>query len=221
MVVSGAGFVHKSQSSPSVISITVVSVQQPASPPAPTSVVKQATALDTAAWVDAAFDLLAEGGIDAVRIDPLAKRLGVTRGSFYWHFKDRAALHSAVLKQWRKWATYQVGNRVEQATADPGERLRRTLALPAAGPRARRAAAIEMAIRQWARRDEEAAAAVQRIDHQRLTYYAKLFAERGHAEEEARRRAYLFYAALMSQAIIVTDDSTDVSADLARMVIGD
>ncbi len=202
------------------MTITVVFLQHPASPPAP-STAKQATALDAAAWVDAAFDLLAEGGIDAVRIDPLAKRLGVTRGSFYWHFKDRAALHSAVLKQWRKWATYQVGNRVEKATSDPGERLRRTLALPSKGARAKRAAAIEMAIRQWARRDDEAASAVQRIDHQRLTYYAKLFAERGHTEEEARRRAYLFYAALMSQAIIVTDETTDVDADLARMVIGD
>ena len=51
-----------------------------------------ATTLDSAAWVEAAFDALAEGGIEAVRIDPLAKQLGVTRGSFYWHFTDRAAL---------------------------------------------------------------------------------------------------------------------------------
>lgn len=203
------------------MTITVVFLQQPASPPAPNTSAKPSTALDVSAWVDAAFDLLAEGGIDAVRIDPLAKRLGVTRGSFYWHFKDRAALHSAVLKQWRKWATYQVGNRVEQATADPGERLRRTLALPSKGARAKRAAAIEMAIRQWARRDGEAASAVQRIDHHRLSYYAKLFGEIGHNEKEARKRAYLFYAALMSQAIIVTDESTDISADLACMVIGE
>jgi AcrR family transcriptional regulator len=179
------------------------------------------TTLDIDAWVAAAFDLLAEGGIDAVRVDPLAKRLGVTRGSFYWHFKDRAALHQAMLKQWRKWATYQVGDRIEKAVMDAGERLRRTLALPTSGPRATRAAAIEMAIRLWARRDEEAAAAVERIDHQRLRYYAKLFVERGHDEDEARRRAYLFYAALMSQAIVKIDPLTDVNADLASMVIGD
>ena len=179
------------------------------------------TTLDAAAWVEAAFDLRAEGGVDAVRIDPLAKRLGVTRGSFYWHFKDREALHQAMLKQWRKWATYQVGDKLERAVPDARERLRRNLALPAAGPRAKRAAAIEFAIRQWARRDEEAARAVQRIDHQRLHYYAKHFLELGHGEEDARKRAYLFYAALMSQAIIVTDASTDVRAHLASMVIGD
>jgi AcrR family transcriptional regulator len=181
----------------------------------------QNSQLDAAAWIEAALDALAEGGVEAVRVDPLAKRLGVTRGSFYWHFKDRAALHQAMLKQWRKGATYQVGDRLERAAPDAGERLRRTLALPASGPRATRAAAIEMAIRLWARRDEEAASAVKRIDHHRLSYYAKLFTELGHAPNEARRRAYLFYAALMSQAIIVTDASTDVREHLADMVVGD
>ncbi len=179
------------------------------------------TTLDVTAWVEAAFDLLAEGGIDAVRVDPLAKRLGVTRGSFYWHFKDREALHKAMLKQWRKAATYQVGDRLERAAPDAGERLKRTLALPSSGPKATRAAAIEMAIRFWARRDEEAAHAVLLIDHHRLRYYAKLFLELGHGPEEARKRAYLFYAALMSQAIIVTDEQTDVRAELASMVVGD
>lgn len=186
-----------------------------------TATAPQTAQLDVAAWVEAAFDLLAEGGIDAVRVDPLAKRLGVTRGSFYWHFKDREALHKAMLKQWRKWATYQVGDRIDRAAPDARERLRKNLALPAAGPRAKRAAAIEMAIRFWARRDQEAASAVQRIDHQRLVYYARHFVELGYCEVEARRRAYLFYAALMSQAIIVTDASTDVREHLADMVVGD
>lgn len=197
--------------------ITVVSVQQSASKARPPG--GQGAALDAAAWIDAAFDLLAEGGIDAVRVDPLAKRLGVTRGSFYWHFKDRAALHQAMLKQWRKWATYRVGERLERAAPDARERLKRTLALPSSGPRAARAAAIEMAIRQWARRDEEAAAAVRRIDQHRLRYYAGLFRELGHSAEQARRRAYMFYAALMSQATIVTDSETDVREHLADMVI--
>lgn len=177
--------------------------------------------LDGGAWIDAGLDALAEGGIDAVRIDPLAKRLGVTRGSFYWHFKDRAALHLAMLNRWRKRATYRVGERVERDAPDARARLRQTLALPQAGPRATRAAAIEMAIRLWARRDEEAAAAVALIDKQRLTYYAKLFNELGYAPDEARKRAYIFYAALMSQALVVTDKETDVIADLATMVVGD
>lgn len=182
---------------------------------------KPQTNLDAEAWIDAGLEALSEGGIDAVRVDPLAKRLGVTRGSFYWHFKDRAALHSAMLKQWRKDATYRVGGRIEQETSRPAERLAKTLELPRSGPRARRGAAIEFAIRLWALRDEEAASAVQLIDRQRLDYYANLFAELGHAPKEARRRAYLFYAALMAQALVTTDPETDVSDDLAAMVIGE
>jgi len=171
--------------------------------------------------VDAAFDALADGGIDAVRVDPLAKKLGVTRGSFYWHFKDRAALHTAMLKDWRKRATYQLGTRIESRTSSPDETLKQTLALPRSGPRAKTAAAIEFAIRLWSLRDKEAAQAVKHIDHVRLQYYAKLYGEMGFTPEDARRRAFLFYAALMGRAIIVTDDQTDVRKELADALISD
>lgn len=173
------------------------------------------------AWVDAAFEALASGGIDAVRVDPLAKRLGVTRGSFYWHFKDRAALHTAMLKEWRKQSSYQIGSRIESRTSAPDERLRQTLALPKSSPRAQRAAAIEFAIRLWSLRDKEAAQAVKHIDHVRLQYYAKLYGEMGFSAEESRKRAFLFYATLMSMAIIVTDDETDVRDKLADALLGD
>src|ERR1051325_671237 len=56
--------------------------------------------LDAEAWVTSAFDALAEGGVDAVRVEPLAKALGITKGSFYWHFADRRALLDAMLSTW-------------------------------------------------------------------------------------------------------------------------
>jgi AcrR family transcriptional regulator len=177
------------------------------------------TTLDAAAWVEAAFDLLAEGGIDAVRVDPLAKRLGVTRGSFYWHFKDRDALHQAMLQEWRERATYQIVNRLERNGEPAGERLSRLLALPHSSPRASRGGAIELAIRLWSRRDKQAAKAVRHIDRVRLDYFAKLLREHGVAEDDARRRAFLFYAALMAEAFIVTDRRTDVRVDLERMLL--
>lgn len=182
---------------------------------------QQTSTLDADAWIEAAFEVLADGGIDAVRIDPLAKRLGVTRGSFYWHFTDRAALHQAVLKEWRKRQSYRVATRIEKQTAAPDERLRQTLSLPNAGPRAKRAASIELAIRLWARRDGEAAKAVKHIDRVRLTYYAKLYGEIGFKPAEARRRAFMFYAALMAQAFIATDAETDVGGDLEKMLLGE
>ncbi len=186
--------------------------------PQPRKRAETATTLDADAWIDAAFDALAEGGVDAVRIDPLAKRLGVTRGSFYWHFKDRDALHQAMLKEWRKRASYRVGARIDSQTSAPEERLRQNLALPKASPRSKRAAAIELAIRLWARRDGEAAKAVKHIDHVRLRYYAKLFVETGLTPEQARDRAFLFYATLMAHAYI-TDAGAEVSDRVAAMLL--
>jgi AcrR family transcriptional regulator len=180
--------------------------------------VQNTTPLDAAAWVEAAFDALAEGGIDAVRVDPLAKILGVTRGSFYWHFADRAALHTAMLKEWRKRASYQVGSRIDSRTPAPDERLKQNLALPNSTPRAKRAAAIELAIRLWAQRDAQAARAVKHIDRVRLGYYAKLYGEMGLSAALARKRAFLFYASLLARAYIFTDEETDIGDDLAAML---
>ncbi len=180
-----------------------------------------AATLDAAAWIEAAFDALAAGGIDAVRVDPLAKQLGVTRGSFYWHFADRAALHTAMLKEWRKRASYRIASRIESRASTPDERLKQTLALPNSTSRSKRAAAIELAIRLWAGRDTVAAKAVKHIDRVRLDYYAKLYGDMGFAPAKARQQAYVFYAALMAQAFIVTDQDTDVSGDLAKMLVGE
>lgn len=70
-------------------------------------------------------------------------------------------------------------------------------------------------------RDAQASRAVRHIDRVRLSYYAKLFGDMGLAQAEARKRAYLLYASLHAQAYIATDEETDVSADLAKMLLGD
>jgi hypothetical protein len=126
-----------------------------------------------------------------------------------------------MLKNWRKRASYQVASRIERAASTAGERLRKNLALPNSSAQARRAAATEFAIRQWALRDAEAANAVKHIDRVRLSYYAQLYVEHGLPPEEARKRAFLFYAALMAEALIVTDDASDVLDGLADMLIGE
>jgi AcrR family transcriptional regulator len=179
------------------------------------------TTLDAAAWIETGFDALAEGGIDAVRIDPLAKRLGVTRGSFYWHFKDREALHQAMLKSWRERASYQIYNRVERTAQPAGARLERLLALPYSSPRSARGAAIELAIRLWARRDRNAAKAVRHIDRTRLDYFTRLLQEHGLAKDEARQRALLFYAALMAEAIIFVDAKERALDGFSTLLLGE
>jgi AcrR family transcriptional regulator len=174
-------------------------VQSASEAPAPT------TTLDADAWVEAAMDALAEGGVDAIRVDRLAKKLGVTRGSFYWHFKDHAALLRAVLRDWRKRATYRLRPRIERADASVKDWLRELLNLPNSSPRAARGAAIELAIRLWARRDPEASRVVRVIDRTRLTYFAGLMEQRGFPPEQAKGRALLFYAYLMAEGTIAVD----------------
>lgn len=164
-----------------------------------------AVTLDADAWVEAAMDALAEGGVDAIRVDRLAKKLGVTRGSFYWHFKDHDALLRAVLRDWRKRATYRLRPRIERADASVKDWLRELLNLPNSSPRAARGAAIELAIRLWARRDPDAARVVRVIDRTRLNYFVGLMEQRGFAPEEAKGRALLFYAYLMAEGTIAVD----------------
>lgn len=181
-----------------------------------------ATSLDVAAWVEAAFDAMAEGGIDAVRVDPLAKRLGVTRGSFYWHFADRDALYLAMLKHWREGASYLVHARVERGanSKSAAERLETLLSLPYSSPRSARAAAIELAVRLWAKRDKRAAKAVRHIDRVRLDYFQKLLAQHGFDKDEARKRAFLFYATLMAETLIFVDNREQTRADLKDSLLG-
>ena len=114
-------------------------------------------------WIEAATTLLVDKGIDTVRVDVLAKILGVTRGSFYWHFKDRDDLLKSVLKAWRDAATDQLIERFERKHADPRVLIRELISLPFRGRSAERAARIELAIRAWARRDETARQAVDDV----------------------------------------------------------
>lgn len=186
-------------------------------PAAPSTAVS--TTLDAKAWVDAAFDALARGGIDAVRVERLAKDLGVTRGSFYWHFKDRAALYKAMLNEWRSTASVRIFRRLETEKKPVKSRLSHLLALPFASPKSERAASIELAIRLWARADKSVAAAVAQVDRRRLAYFAQLFEEHGASKEDARGRAFLFYAYLMAEAIIIVDKKSGVLEACERALL--
>jgi AcrR family transcriptional regulator len=144
-------------------------------------------------WIVAATEMLVDQGIDAVRIDVLAKRMGMTRGSFYWHFKSREDLLRSVLQAWREWSTRGLTSRLESASADPREQLRDVLSLPFRGRAAARAARIELAIRAWARRDALARQFVDESDASRIAYAAQIFSSLGFSAEEARHRAVMAY----------------------------
>jgi AcrR family transcriptional regulator len=160
------------------------------------------SALTPERWIEAATEVLVDRGIDSVRVDRLAQQLQVTRGSFYWHFRDRADLLRRALQAWREQATMLLTERLERAHPDPREQLRDVISLPSRGRAAQRAARIELAIRAWARRDSMARQAVDEADGSRIAYIAQLFSALGFGVSEARFRAFALYAYLVAESQI-------------------
>jgi AcrR family transcriptional regulator len=153
-------------------------------------------------WIEAATEVLVDQGIDRVRVDVLATQLGVTRGSFYWHFRDREDLLRRVLQAWQQSATEQLTKRLESARSDAREQLRDVISLPFRGRAAVRAARIELAIRAWARRDEMARQAVDDADANRIAYHAQVFGALGFAAEEAALRGFLLYSYEVAESLL-------------------
>ncbi|MEU5012049.1 TetR/AcrR family transcriptional regulator [Streptomyces sp. NPDC021749] len=143
-------------------------------------------------WVDAALAAMGEGGLAAVAVEPLAARLGTTKGSFYWHFANREALIEAALERWEQLGTEAVITEVE-TEPDPGKRLRRLL-LHATNWAAEDP--LEVSLLATAAQPR-VAAALARVTERRIGYVAALFVELGFAEEEARRRGLLAYTAYL------------------------
>ena len=156
--------------------------------------------LDADAWIAAAFEALAAGGVDAVRVEPLAKALGITKGSFYWHFADRRALIDAMLAA---WAEGRIAAIREQATARgaPGTVLGDLADLYTRHANVR-GLTIELAIRSLARTDGAAAKAVRSVDRERLRHVEGLFGALGWPGGQAQARAILFYSYLFGQSLL-------------------
>jgi len=153
-------------------------------------------------WIDAATEVLVDRGIDHVRVDMLAIQLGVTRGSFYWHFRDREDLLRRVLQTWSERTTEQLTRRLEQSKGDALEQLRDVISLPFRGRSAARAARIELAIRAWARRDAMARQAVDAADATRIAYHEQVLQALGLPPEQAKLRAFLVYSCEVAESLL-------------------
>ena len=161
-------------------------------------------ALDRAAWISAALETLAAEGLDGVRVERLAQALGITKGSFYHHFKDRADLHAAMLAQWRTTMVVEIMRDLEQIT-DPLQRFGQVMRLPTLDRRAD--LEVELAVRLWARRDPDAEAVLHEVDALRIDFVARMLVDCGAPAETARARAILVFAYLRA-ATGLTDAAT-------------
>jgi AcrR family transcriptional regulator len=167
------------------------------------------------AWIDAAMAALAAGGPEAVRIEVLAKQLGVSKGGFYWHFDDRQALIEEMLDAWEKTGTEDVIATVDSDADDPRAKLRRLFEL---APAAKGLFAVELALRDFSRRDREVAKRLRRIDRRRLSYLRSLF-EEFCAEEDAEARAMLAYSLFVGSYFVAAAPGKRSRAQVMRLAI--
>lgn len=165
--------------------------------------------LTPADWIRAARHLLVSRSVDAIRVEVLAKEMSVTRGSFYWHFKDRDDLLHRMLLAWRDEATEQIISRFERDGLQPKELIRNLLSLPLRGKAAEEAAATELAIRAWARRDERVRHLLDEMDAKRLSYISQCFSALGFGVAEARCRAFALYSYELSESLLSRQGTTE------------
>jgi len=168
-------------------------------------------------WIKAGFRCLTVRGIGAVKAEPLARALGVSKGSFYHHFKDIADLHQQMLDHWLANATQAIIEEVEGTGADPSARLTAVIALaasdrdaPYGGP------TTEAAIRDWARTDPRAAKAQTLCDKDRLAYLEELFAGVG-TGARAAQAARLFFIAFVGAGQLGPEGRRTAEADLMEL----
>jgi AcrR family transcriptional regulator len=153
-------------------------------------------------WVEAGLEALAAGGPDAVRVDSLAKTLGVTRGGFYWHFEDRAALLEEMLDGWERVSIDEAIDRVEEGDGDARAKLQRLFGLAASSPELLK---IDLAVRDWARRDEAVAQRLRQVDNRRMEYMRSLFGAFCPDEDEVEVRCLFAFSLFVGSHFMRAD----------------
>lgn len=167
-------------------------------------------------WVEEGLRALAAGGPEAVRVEVLAKELNVTKGGFYWHFADRRALLDAMLDAWEREGVDDPITQVDAAGGDGRARLRELFAIA-------RAAAdrvpLELAIRDWARRDAAVHARVARVDNRRMDYMRQLFGDFCDDPADVEARCFLVFSTFVGQSFVAASHGPRSRADVLRAAL--
>ncbi|MEV4545711.1 TetR/AcrR family transcriptional regulator [Micromonospora echinaurantiaca] len=153
-------------------------------------------------WVEEGLRALAAGGPDAVRVEVLAKRLGVTKGGFYGSFADRDALLTAMLDTWERESIDEVIDRVEREGGDPKTRIQRAGVLTFSSERL---LPIDLAIRDWARRDETVAERLRRVDNRRMALLREMIGTFCSDAAEIEARSLLAFCLAIGEHFLAAD----------------
>jgi AcrR family transcriptional regulator len=165
-------------------------------------------------WIDGGLRALADGGPDAVRIEPLARQLGVTKGGFYWHFDDRRALLEEMLDTWERMSIDEVIDRIEGKGGDARAKLRRLFAIATYSDELLR---VDLAVRDWSRRDRKVAARLRRVDNRRMDYMRSLFGGFVLDEGDVEARCMLAFSVWVGNHFIAADHGKRSRTDVLRL----
>jgi len=165
-------------------------------------------------WIKAGFRALSSSGPDALKAEALARSLGATKGSFYWHFKDVPTFKATMLAHWHDEAFSAVARSVEAKT-DPTDQLFHLADLAASAPDDYGGAAAEPAIRAWATADPAVADAVAEVDAKRLAYLADLLAKLDLTNPDFAR---IVYGAYVGMGTLSAADGTDYSGAMSTLM---
>jgi len=166
-------------------------------------------------WIDEGLRALGFGGPDAVRIEKLAQTLGVTKGGFYWHFEGRGALLDDLVDTWERVMVDDVIARADAGGGDARTKLRRLFAEAAT---AGHMLQVDLAIRDWARRDEAVAERLKRVDNRRMDYMRSLFGEFCRDDDEVEARSMLAFSVFIGNHFVAADHGGRSRGDVLRLI---
>ncbi|GIG65253.1 TetR/AcrR family transcriptional regulator [Phytomonospora endophytica] len=154
------------------------------------------------AWIEEGLRALADGGVAAVRVEALAKALGVTKGGFYGYFADRDALLSAMLDVWERESVHDVLEKIEEQGGDALDKARLAGRLTFSGERLR---PIDLAVRDWARRDDAVAERLKRVDNGRMQLLRDAIGTFCTDPEEIEARSLLAFCLAIGSQFLAAD----------------
>ena len=164
-------------------------------------------------WIEEGLRALAAGGPDAVRVEVLAHALGVTKGGFYGHFADRNALLEEMLDSWERMTINEVLERVERKGGDVRAKVRLAGALTFS----RELLPVDLAIRDWARRDQAVADLLRRVDNRRMDYLRLLFGAICGDQDEVEARSTLAFSLVIGHHFMAADHGARSHADVLEL----
>lgn len=166
-------------------------------------------------WIDEGLRALGAGGPDAVRIESLAQALGVSKGGFYWYFADRRALLEEMLDTWERRSIDEVLERVESEGGDARTKVHRAGALTFS----KDLLAIDLAVRDWSRREQSVAERLRRVDNRRMEYLRTQISASLPDDDDVEARCMLAFSLAIGNHLIATDHGPLSRIDVLELAL--